>query len=151
MPGESHGERSLAKYSPWGRKRIGHDSVSKQPKSNRKYPTWEIKVDSGDLVPPSQTSSRSSGLWASLFPSMKWGYLHPQAFPRCKLQKTETQDIIFRKSLLKRGITFLSFFFQLSNPNLAKSFLSVWLASVAQLSNSCKSMDCSPPGSSLYP
>ena len=25
MPGESHGQRSLAGYSPWGCKRVGHD------------------------------------------------------------------------------------------------------------------------------
>ena len=25
LPGESHGQRSLAGYSPWGRKRVGHD------------------------------------------------------------------------------------------------------------------------------
>ena len=43
--GESHGQRSLVKYSPWGHRRVGHDSVTKQQhKSNRKYPTWEIKA-----------------------------------------------------------------------------------------------------------
>ena len=25
LPGESHGQRSLVDYSPWGRKRVGHD------------------------------------------------------------------------------------------------------------------------------
>ena len=25
LPGESHGERSLEGYSPWGRKRVGHN------------------------------------------------------------------------------------------------------------------------------
>ena len=25
LPGESHGQRSLAGYSSWGRKRVGHD------------------------------------------------------------------------------------------------------------------------------
>ena len=24
LPGESHGQRSLAGYNPWGRKRVGH-------------------------------------------------------------------------------------------------------------------------------
>ena len=28
-PGKSHGQRSLAGYSPWGHKRIGHDLVTK--------------------------------------------------------------------------------------------------------------------------
>ena len=30
LPGESHGQRSLVGYSPWGRKRVRHDSVTKQ-------------------------------------------------------------------------------------------------------------------------
>ena len=28
LPGKSHGQRSLAGYSPWGHKRIGHDLVT---------------------------------------------------------------------------------------------------------------------------
>ena len=30
LPGKSHGERSLADYSPWGHKRIRHGFVAKQ-------------------------------------------------------------------------------------------------------------------------
>ena len=30
FPGESHGQRSLAGYSPWGHKRMEHDLVTKQ-------------------------------------------------------------------------------------------------------------------------
>ena len=30
LPGKSHGQRSLAGYSPWGHKRIRHDLVTKQ-------------------------------------------------------------------------------------------------------------------------
>ena len=30
LPGESHGQRSLAGYSPWGPKRVRHDLVTKQ-------------------------------------------------------------------------------------------------------------------------
>ena len=30
LPGKSHGQRSLADYSPWGRKRDRHDLVTKQ-------------------------------------------------------------------------------------------------------------------------
>ena len=30
LPGKSHGQKSLAGYSPWGRKRIGHDLATKQ-------------------------------------------------------------------------------------------------------------------------
>ena len=31
LPGESHGQRSLAGYSPWGHKRVGHDLTTKTP------------------------------------------------------------------------------------------------------------------------
>ena len=30
LPGKSHGQRSLAGYSPWGHKRVGHNLVTKQ-------------------------------------------------------------------------------------------------------------------------
>ena len=30
LPGKSHGQRSLAGYSPWGRKRVGHNLATKQ-------------------------------------------------------------------------------------------------------------------------
>ena len=30
LPGESHGQGSLAGYSPWDRKRVGHDLAIKQ-------------------------------------------------------------------------------------------------------------------------
>ena len=30
LPGKSYGQRSLAGYSPWGRKRAGHDLATKQ-------------------------------------------------------------------------------------------------------------------------
>ena len=30
MPGKSHGQKSLAGYSPWGRKRVGHNLATKQ-------------------------------------------------------------------------------------------------------------------------
>ena len=32
LAGKSHGQRSLACYSPWGCKRVGHNLVSKQQK-----------------------------------------------------------------------------------------------------------------------
>ena len=34
LPGKSHGQRSPAGYSPWGRKRVGHDRVIKPPPHN---------------------------------------------------------------------------------------------------------------------
>ena len=30
LPGKSHGQRSLADYSPWAHKRIGHNLLTKQ-------------------------------------------------------------------------------------------------------------------------
>ena len=30
LPGESHGQRSLEGYSPWGGKKVGHDLATKQ-------------------------------------------------------------------------------------------------------------------------
>ena len=30
LPGKSHRQKSLAGYSPWGRKRIGHDLATNQ-------------------------------------------------------------------------------------------------------------------------
>ena len=38
-PRESPGQKSLAGYSPWGCKRVGHDLVTKPP--NTSYVSWE--------------------------------------------------------------------------------------------------------------
>ena len=35
FPGKTHRQRSLAGYSPWGCKRVGHDLVTKQQNSNQ--------------------------------------------------------------------------------------------------------------------
>ena len=35
LPRKSHGQRSLAGYSPWGHKRVGHDLATKQQKLQR--------------------------------------------------------------------------------------------------------------------
>ena len=37
LPGESHGQRSLLSYSPWGCKRVGHDLVTKQQGALRAF------------------------------------------------------------------------------------------------------------------
>ena len=37
LPGEFHGQRSLAGYSPWGCKRVGHDLATKQQQTKEKY------------------------------------------------------------------------------------------------------------------
>ena len=37
LPGESHGQRSLVGYSPWGHKRVRHDLVTKQQQNHLIY------------------------------------------------------------------------------------------------------------------
>ena len=36
LPRESHGQKSLAGYSPWGGKRVGHDLATKQQQHSNK-------------------------------------------------------------------------------------------------------------------
>ena len=36
LPGKSHGQRSLADYSPWSCKRMGHDLAAKQQQQRPK-------------------------------------------------------------------------------------------------------------------
>ena len=40
LPGKSHGQRSLAGSSPWGHKRIRHDSATKQQQINPTMWVW---------------------------------------------------------------------------------------------------------------
>ena len=41
--GESHGQRSLGSYGPWGRKRVGHDLATKQQQQQKLLiPSWVI-------------------------------------------------------------------------------------------------------------
>jgi len=35
LPGKSYRQRSLTRYSPWGRKRVGHDLASKNNNNNK--------------------------------------------------------------------------------------------------------------------
>ena len=42
LPGQSHGQRSLACYSPWGCKRVGHELVTKQRKKEQIFLTKEF-------------------------------------------------------------------------------------------------------------
>ncbi|KAI4548571.1 hypothetical protein MG293_000901 [Ovis ammon polii] len=37
LPGKSHGERKLADYSPWGRKRVTYNLPIKQQHQQREY------------------------------------------------------------------------------------------------------------------
>ena len=38
LPGKSHGERNLVGYSPWGRKRVGHNLATNQQDQRKCYP-----------------------------------------------------------------------------------------------------------------
>ena len=40
LPGKSQGQRILASYSPWGRKRVRHDLVTKQQQGLLQYSIW---------------------------------------------------------------------------------------------------------------
>ena len=44
LPGKSHGQRSLVDYSPWGHKRVGHNSASKQEKISREQHFWLVQL-----------------------------------------------------------------------------------------------------------
>ena len=47
-PGKSHGRRSLANYSPWGHKRVGHDLETKQGNGTPlQYSCLENPMDRG--------------------------------------------------------------------------------------------------------
>ena len=37
LPGESHGQRSLVSYSPWGSQRVGHNLATKQKQKQKLY------------------------------------------------------------------------------------------------------------------
>ena len=55
LPGESHGPRSLAGYSPWGHKRVGRDLVTKQQQQMyvqyRTYKKTESKNNETRQIP----------------------------------------------------------------------------------------------------
>ena len=62
LPGESHGQRSLVGYSPWGRKRVIHDLVTKEPQNGQymvlclprtrihRYKNQDVKAEVGSLI-----------------------------------------------------------------------------------------------------
>jgi len=48
LPRKSHGQRSLAGYSPWGHRRVGHNLVTKQKQQQESL--IETPPSSSDLV-----------------------------------------------------------------------------------------------------
>ena len=57
--GKSHGQRSLAGYSPWGRKRVGHDLATKQ---KQKWSSQETVTGAQASIKPAHDGSSSSVL-----------------------------------------------------------------------------------------
>ena len=45
MPGKSQGQRNLVNYSPWGCKRVGHDSATKQQQHNQTSDFFEFVLN----------------------------------------------------------------------------------------------------------
>ena len=43
LPGKSYGQRSLAGYSSWGRRRIRHDLVTKQQHRRSSFPPYPLQ------------------------------------------------------------------------------------------------------------
>ena len=64
LPGKSHGQRSLAGYSPWGPKRAEHNLVSKQQLSGKRHPQGH----QWNLTPFPFLPTRFLGL----LPAMAW-------------------------------------------------------------------------------
>ena len=61
LPGKSHGQRSLAGYSPWGHKRFWHGLVTKQQHSKDTLPLWSATITE---ITDSQKKSRCLRLTA---------------------------------------------------------------------------------------
>ena len=40
LPGESHGQKSLVGFNPWGCKRVGHNLATKQQQHTELKPHW---------------------------------------------------------------------------------------------------------------
>ena len=68
LPGKSFGQKSLAGYSPWGLKRVGHDRATKQQQQQKEAHiyTWR--------TPPSQTNLVNSNTTYVALPLGDWGH-----------------------------------------------------------------------------
>ena len=77
LPGESHGQKSLAGYSPWGCKRVGHDFTTKQQQSQRekiKIFLWKQKNNLlGHLEAVKLNLLELSGKW--MFTLSYWSWI----------------------------------------------------------------------------
>ena len=68
LPGKSHGQRSLIGYSPWGRKRVGHDLATKQ--QQRTTRAIYVLNTSGRRFPISATKRAFLFLWLQGVPCL---------------------------------------------------------------------------------
>ena len=59
LPGKSHGQRSLAGYHPWGRKRVGHNLATKQQLSPLANTHWlsALHIQTHSISPSSEVDN----------------------------------------------------------------------------------------------
>ena len=57
LPGESYGQRSLAGYSPWGHKRLGHDLASQQKQALKPLGNLIIRNSISQAIPTRRTEN----------------------------------------------------------------------------------------------
>ena len=71
MPGEFHGQRSLAGYSPWTHKRVGHNLASEKDEGADQccWRRFEAVTASEEL---------GGGGLQDIIQIARWGWLHPE-------------------------------------------------------------------------
>ena len=92
LSGESHGQRSLAAFSPWG-PRVGHDWATEQT-HNRTYPDEKIHKASGNQhlkleIPGSGGQSKDMGNGERLLEGTNFRYILPLPPQRSQQSKWE--------------------------------------------------------------
>ena len=101
LPGESHGRRSLVGYSPWGRKRVGHNWATSLPLSLYHLELQDLKSMAKTLVPSAVLGSisflPSHGTWAANVngpfpPPQEGGSPTCESGPQAQLSFQETQS-----------------------------------------------------------
>ena len=86
LPGTSHGQRSLADYSPWGRKRVRQDLVTKQQQQQSHTVKAALVAvvyfaPVGRFAEPQEACwMGGSGPWGSLSAAQAAHHSIPQAF-----------------------------------------------------------------------
>ena len=70
LPGKSHGQRSLAGCSPWGRKRVGHKLKTNNNNKEAYWFHWSFKRKKEKETPPNQAQKLLHTEPAALFLSL---------------------------------------------------------------------------------